>query len=422
MDLNALIDSLKDCPCGKKHTIDIKALEIGSGLVHKAGEILEANGFPKKILLVADKNTLRASEGILESLEKVGYTWTLKLYDDLRVAEMDQVELLQKMEKEVDGVLSVGSGSLNDICRLSAFREDKPFAIFATAPSMDGFASDSAPITHNNFKVTYPARQPRIIIADTKILAHAPAYLKSAGFGDIIGKLIALVDWKVSLLTTGEYYCANVAAITERALDRMISLADKVTCEDEETAGAIMEALVLTGVAMQLAGTVRPASGDEHVLSHCWEVMKLSQGKPSDFHGKKVGVATILINDVYHRLAEHETIEAIEDKPDWDAVYSFYGDAFHDEIASRNNPTCTTRTTPAKLQECWPEIRRMVLEELPTQEELLDLMHKAGAATTVEEIDVDAKLHEGCFKYHPFMRDRITLFRYIPMIGIDIKL
>ena len=53
----------------------------------------------------------------------------------------------------------------------------KPFVIFATAPSMDGFASDSAPLIDNGFKISYPCRQPKIVLADTKILAAAPVTL-----------------------------------------------------------------------------------------------------------------------------------------------------------------------------------------------------------------------------------------------------
>ena len=65
-----LIDSLRgSCDCGLTHETSIRDIQIGSGMVHKVGEILKKNGFPREILLVADRNTLKAAEGILESLE-----------------------------------------------------------------------------------------------------------------------------------------------------------------------------------------------------------------------------------------------------------------------------------------------------------------------------------------------------------------
>jgi len=418
MDTGKLVAGLKGCPCGREHTADVKAVEIGTGLLLKTGEILRENDFPARILVVADKNTLRAADGILDVLNASGFDCKLNLYDDMRTAHMCDVDGITAMCGQVDGVLSVGSGSLNDICRLAAFRADKAFAIFATAPSMDGFASDTAPITDNNFKFSYPARQPSVIIGDTKILAAAPAELKSAGFGDMIAKYVALADWKLSVLTTGEYYCENVADITRAALERVVSLAGKVTDNDEETAGAIMEALVLTGLAMKLGYSVRPASGAEHVVSHFWEIKKLEQGQSSDFHGKKVGVATLMINRLYKQICEHADPAAFApERLDWDEIYAAYGKNFIGDVKRMNSPTVTESTSVERVRESWGEICRIMLRELPSDAALTALMKKAGAATTLGEISVPEALGLAGLKYHPYMRQRMLLSRLVPMLG-----
>lgn len=420
MDMHAINAQMKDCPCGRTHVCDIRAIEIGRGLVRKTGEILARNGFPGTVLVVADKNTALAATGLFESLEKSGFHYRVKMYDDLRVADMRDVLAVAAASAGLDGILSVGSGSLNDICRLASFREDKAFAIFATAPSMDGFASGTAPIITDGFKETKQARPPGVIIADTEILARAPAQLKAAGFGDMAAKYIALADWKVSALTTGEYYCENIAGLTRKALDKMVALADQVTRDDPEAAAAIMEALVFTGIAMKLADSVRPASGAEHIISHFWEVKKLERGELSDFHGKKVGVATLISNRIYHFLAEHDSVCPIAENPDWDAIYRVYGEGLKNDIVRLNSPTVTAETTPEKVRESWPEIRRIILEELPSDQDLLDLMTRAGAARTLEDIAVDRKLGVLGVKYHPYMRRRMTLMRLIPMLNIAV--
>ncbi len=419
MDITGLVDRLKNCPCGREHTVNIRAVEIGSGIRERAGEILVANGFPSKILVVADKNTIKASGNLPEILARDGFGFSLKLYDDLRTAHMTEVNNIIALLGGFDGVLSVGSGSLNDICRLAAFRADKAFAIFATAPSMDGFASDTAPITDNNFKVSYQARQPSVIMGDTEILAAAPAELKSAGFGDMIAKCIAIADWKLSHLITGEYYCENVANVTRTALNRVISLAGKVTQNDEETAGAIMEALVLTGIAMKFGQSSRPASGAEHVVSHFWEIKKLEQGIISDFHGKKVGVATVMINRLYKQVCRDADPSLFtEEKLDLDKIYSVYGKNFIDEVKGYNSPAVTTETSVAVIRKSWDEICRIMQEDLPSEEELLSLMRIAGAATTLPEIAVSGELGVSGLEYHPYMRHRMTLARLIPMLGV----
>lgn len=421
MNVEKIIASLQDCPCGRPHECELKAVECDSGNVNRAGQLLAKHDFPRHILLVADENTMAAADGITLSLDKAGYRVKTKLYKDLRVADMEQVRELEPLMQDVDGVLSVGTGSLNDICRLSTFRQKKDFAIFATAPSMDGFASGSTPITENNFKVSYTAHQPSVIITDTSILAASPQVLKSAGFGDMIAKYTGLVDWQVSNLTTGEYLCKRIFDLTRDALMRIVALADKITQTDEEAAAAVFESLVLTGIAMRVAGCTRPGSGTEHVVSHFWECKKLEEGHISDFHGKKCGVATVLVNRVYHEMVSREEVEPHEEDLDWDEIRAAYGPRLSAEMMKYNTPTTiTSETTPEILKKSWQQIRRIVKEQLPGDAELLALMKRAGCATTIEKIGVSPELGALGLKYHPFMRRRMTLMRLKNMLGFEL--
>ena len=257
-DFHALIHSYQNCTCGQAHTCAIRDIEIGSGLVRSVGDILRKNGFGPRLLLAADEQTLAAAEGIEASL--AGFTVVRHIWPTIRVATMQDVEKIESYFDRVDGVLAVGTGSVHDPCRLACARHDVPLCLFATAPSMDGFASYSAPIVNGNFKITYPAKCPEVIIGDTKILADAPAALKSAGFGDMISKYVALIDWQVSNLLTGESYCERVAALTRQAADQIFAMAGRVTKRDEKTAAAIFESLLLTGIAMSFTKTSRPAA------------------------------------------------------------------------------------------------------------------------------------------------------------------
>jgi glycerol-1-phosphate dehydrogenase [NAD(P)+] len=286
---------------------------------------------------------------------------------------------------------------------------------------MDGFASDTAPIIKNNFKESWQAEQPLVIIGDTKVLAASPAELKSSGFGDMVAKYVGLAEWKIANLLIGEYYCENVAAITKEAVEKISALADKICENSEEAAGAVMESLVLTGLAMKLAGCSRPASGAEHVVSHYLECYKVNRGIWPEFHGKKVGVVTVLLNRAYRNLAERVTeIDPIKDPTDWDVVYSKYDECMHADIKRVNSPTITDAVDPEKLKALWPEIRKIILETLPSDEHLVALMKAAGAATTPEEVHVGEALLENALRYHGYMRYRLLITRLMPMLGLDI--
>ncbi|MCQ2428421.1 MAG: sn-glycerol-1-phosphate dehydrogenase [Clostridia bacterium] len=422
MDLQNLLRSLENCPCGKEHTFDTKVVEIYSGLTADAGKILSKAGFPKKLLLVADDNTfgVAEAEGLTAALEASGFELKKLIYKNMKYARIEQVREVEALAADVDGVISVGTGSLNDICRVATFELDKKFCIFATAPSMDGFASDTAPIIENNFKNSWKARQPMVILADTKILAAAPTELKAAGYGDMVAKYIGIVDWKIANLLIGEYYCQNVANVTLSALQKCIDLTDKVTANDEEAAGAIMEALVLSGLAMKLALSSRPASGAEHVVSHYWECYKVTRGIWPEFHGKKVGVATLIINRMYRNIAERVTeINPVADRPDWDDIYAHFTPDQIPEVKKLNNPSICDKVDLDHFKKVWPEIRKIILEDLPDTDVLYDEMKRAGCATEPEEVHVDKQLLADGLRYHSYMRYRILVTRLMPMLGLD---
>jgi len=421
MDVTKLINDLSGCTCGREHKCDTEIVEIGSGLVHKVGEILTNAGFPKKVLAVADCNTVKVSDGIFESLEKAGFAVKKLIYNDMKYARIEQVREIEALCGDVEGIISIGTGSLNDLCRVSSFEKKLDFCIFATAPSMDGFASDTAPIVENNFKTSWFVAQPRIIIADTAILAKAPLELKAAGFGDMVAKYLGILEWKLANILIGEYYCDAIANLTLSAVAKMVALADKVTAEDEETAGAIMEALVMSGIAMKLAGCSRPASGAEHVLSHYLECYKLARGIWPEFHGKKVGVATLILNRVYRNLAERvTTVEPSADNTDWEKVYAAFDASQVEEVRKLNTPTITDKVEPAKLAAAWSEIRQMIFDMLPENDKLLSMMKAAGCAVTTEEINVSPELLAYGLCYHTYMRYRLLLPRLFPMLGLDI--
>ena len=412
-DLKKLKEEFADCDCGFPHELTIKDVVIESGAVSKVGKILTRNGFGKKILLVADENTLKAAAGIEESLK--GFDVEKRIYGNLREATLKESDAIAEMMENKDGVLAVGTGSVHDISRYAAAKTDKPLCLFATAPSMDGFASYSAPLTDGNFKITYPAKSPEVIIADTKILAASPVVLKSAGFGDMVGKYVGLIDWQVSALLTGEYYCKKVAELTRRATDDIMALADRITAKDEESAKAVFEGLLLTGIGMSFTKTSRPASGTEHILSHFWECKKLLNGELSDFHGRKVGVATLLIMDLYGKLYEMKTVKCDREVNDWEDILSAYGD-LKGEVIKLNTPdTITDGIDPRDVEKKWGEIRK-IIAGVPTEKEIRAAMIKAGCPTTCEEIGVSKELKEEGLKYHPYMRRRLSLRRISNMI------
>lgn len=421
MNVNEILASLENCPCGVKHTAALECVKIGHGLRFETGRILSELGFPKNVLLVADENTLRVSDGVLQSLADAGFHLKKLIYENFLYARAEQVAEVETLAADVEGIISVGSGSLNDICRVPAARMGKKLCIFATAPSMDGFASDTSPILNNNFKETWKAEQPSVIIADTEILAKAPVELKAAGLGDMIAKYVAVTDWKISSELTGEYFCDNIAKLTLDAVKKCMDLADKITEEDEEAAGAVMEALIMSGLAMKLEGCSRPASGAEHMVSHFLEDYKCLRGIWPEFHGRKVGVATLLIAHAYRDIAEKITsVEPGDDPLVLEELLSHFDPEFRRDISALNQSPITDKVSPAILKEKWQRVREIIFGCIPEDEVLLGRMLAAQGAVSLDDIHVTPELMTAAIRYHSYMRHRIYLTRILPMCHIDI--
>ena len=174
--------------------------------------------------------------------------------------------------------------------------------IFATAPSMDGFVSVGAALIHNHVKTTYQAHVPVAVLGDPEILAKAPMEMIVAGLGDILGKYTCLVDWKMAHLIEDEYYCEVIDKMVKESIEIVVEESDGIKQRDQEAVKHLMEALVLTGVAMSFVGNSRPASGSEHHLSHYWEMQFQMEGKKPILHGIKVGVGMLAVIKMYEML------------------------------------------------------------------------------------------------------------------------
>jgi glycerol-1-phosphate dehydrogenase [NAD(P)+] len=316
MTLEELIAPRADaCACGRAHTAGLKYVKIGRDATRFLPEALAAVGC-RKPFVVYDRHTAAAAAApVEEALQGAGVPYASYVLTADRVEPDERAvgSLCMAFEPDCDGVLAVGSGVINDCCKVLAHAMGVPSAVVATAPSMDGYASNSSSMIRDRVKVSLYNACPAAIIADTMIMKDAPERMLQAGLGDMLAKYIALCEWRISRIVTGEYYCEEIAALMRRSLEKIVSAAPRLLTRDPEVIGAVTEGLILSGVAMAFAQVSRPASGLEHYFSHLWEMFALDRGLPPELHGIQVGVGTALCLRIYDRLKkttpDMETVE-----------------------------------------------------------------------------------------------------------------
>lgn len=297
-----------ECSCGKKHNFPMSAMSIGKGAINDIVEM--ASPFKDgKILVVFDNNTYKvAGERVVKLLKDNGFNIKELMFDcgsDILIPDEKTLgRIVQEQDLDVCLMIAVGSGVINDSVKFVTSRTKLPYIVVATAPSMDGYVSDGAPIISAGYKYSPLAHLAYGLVGDTDAIQTSPMDLIQAGFGDVVGKITALADWDLSVKANGDYRCDTCVTLVERALDKCFSTAEGLKNRNSESINALFEALTLTGVAMALLNISRPASGAEHMLSHYWEMDFIARGLNPNHHGIQVGVATVVIARCFEALQD----------------------------------------------------------------------------------------------------------------------
>ncbi|NLC44681.1 MAG: sn-glycerol-1-phosphate dehydrogenase, partial [Clostridiales bacterium] len=182
------------CKCGKRHFSDVKEVSVGHGALRQLPELVRKYG-GRKPFLIADRNTYQAAGEKVESLLKEqGMDFSSYIYpqEHLEPDEFAVGQATMNFDKSCDFIVAIGSGTINDISKIIAMVTDLPFIIVGTAPSMDGFASNTSSMISNGVKVTLQSACPVAIMADLDIVCQAPKRMLQAGLGDMLAKYISI--------------------------------------------------------------------------------------------------------------------------------------------------------------------------------------------------------------------------------------
>ncbi len=306
--INEMPQTTFACSCGREHSFSVSGISIRKGAIEDL-PTMAAPFKEGKVLVVFDNNTYKAAgERAVALLREAGFQVKELLFDcgeDILIPDEKTLgRIVQEQDLDVSLMVAVGGGVINDSVKFVTSRARLPYIVVATAPSMDGYVADGAPIISGGYKYSPQAHLTYGLIGDTDVLQTAPQELIEAGFGDVVGKITALADWDLAVKVNGDYRCDTCVTLVQRALDKCFATAQGLKTREPASLEALFEALTMTGVAMALINISRPASGAEHMLSHYWEMDYIARGLNPNHHGIQVGVATVVIARFFEELAD----------------------------------------------------------------------------------------------------------------------
>ena len=415
----------KPCACGREHIIDVEDICIEAGAASRLVDILVNFQNP---VFICDSNTRAAAEPFLEEEFKEYPVIELNprgLQPDNRGIKkvMKQLDYCDRglSSVSVDVLVAIGSGTIHDLTRYAATEYDIPFVSVPTAASVDGYAANVVCLTWDGMKKTIPGVSPRWILADTEIFARAPKRLTASGVSDLLGKYTAILDWRVSHLVTGEYICEDICELLERAIKDVDRELEDIRNGEWDAVEKLMYALVLSGLAMQMAGSPRPVSGAEHMAAHFWD-MKDPKGDRGTLHGEEVGVALVLVAEHYKKLERairHGMVKVRSDSArglEMELLEKTFEDTeVLDGVLADNDPNPLDEIDLEKLEEQLGEIQDLI-HDLPDSYEILQKLNEAGCVTRPEEIGLTREMIENTLQVSPYVRNRMTLLRLAKLL------
>lgn len=396
------------CTCGRTHEMETRGAIVEAGALARFEQYMEQYGITGCRVVIYDENTYRAYGVVHPAADQEIVLDPNGLHADEHGVEL----LMGQLNERAEVLVAVGSGTVHDITRYCAYLRKIPFVSCPTAASVDGYCSSVAAMTWEGAKKTLTAVAPCLVVADVDVISHAPIRLARSGFGDMIGKYIALADWRMAHALTGEFYCERISTIMEEATQAVLDSAEGIAAGDTAAYEKLTAGLLLSGLAMQMMGNSRPASGGEHHISHCIEMAPDGLGIRSDaLHGEKVGVGTLMAAAEYHRLAGLPA-DCWEDYPAIaeTEVEAVFGQRLSRQVLDENRSDCASGIRGEQIREHLDAIRGEI-GRIPAPETLLKAYHAIGAMSDLSQLGVAEEKKKALLDVSPMVRNRLTLMR-----------
>jgi glycerol-1-phosphate dehydrogenase [NAD(P)+] len=405
-----LAGSYIDPDSKKPVRVETKSLIILPTLKGAEYQAVKDLGFGRRVAVVSDVTTheilAQRVEGSLAPL----YDVTSIVLPRNPYPDGETVEKIRLATARCDAVIAVGSGTINDVCKYGSALDKKPYAVFATAPSMNGYTSLNAAITVHGHKMSLPAQAPVGAFFDLGVLAAAPARMIRSGLGDSLCRTTAQADWLLSHLLFGHAYRQLPYELLADDEGPLFAQAADLMKGDLKTMELLVRTLVLSGFGTAIIGTSQPASQGEHLISHYID-MFCDKKRPTVFHGEQVGVTTLSMARLQHAVLGSTPVVT----PDTATEADFkkrYGDELGASCWTEFKAKFISKDKAAQLNDIlkkqWDAIREKISKILLPAAHLADVLKASGADLAPEQIALPRLFYESALLNCRDIRGRYT--------------
>lgn len=405
---------------------DTKVFIMEDGALAKVPSVFRDNFPGRAAIVIADCNTWRvAGNTVYEKLGNAGVPVSRFLIPDEHFhAEWPYVEMVEAQVKSSGAIaVAVGSGVINDLCKLSSHHLGQSYLCVPTAASVDGYSSFGASISYQGLKQTFECPAPLAIVADATVIAEAPKHMTAAGYADLAAKIPCGAEWMIADLFGTEPIIPEAWHVLQDVLDKVLSNPEAVAAGDRDAVSDLFIGLTLSGIAMQIARSSRPASCTDHLFSHYLDMTGHRYNGELQSHGFQVAIGTLTMCaffdeflkmdltkiDVDRCVAAWPTLEQ-ERQRALELFKDFVSPRLgYDSISMKYSDADAVRVQLTKVRDQWPELREKYRAQVYPFEKMRSLFKIVGAPSDPSEIGVTREQLKSLVPFTQLMRHRINL-------------
>ena len=390
--------------------VPTRKVVIAADLADRATALLADIGLGPRLAVVSDPKTRAVlGERVVAGLGSANIS-------ELVLGEMpkpdgETVARVRAATADADALVAIGSGTINDLCKYAAFLDRKPYAVFGTAPSMNGYTSISAAITEHGHKKSLPAAAPVGVFLDLAVLAAAPPRMIRSGLGDSICRPTAQADWLLAHLLLDQSYRRAPFLLLEADEAALLAKAAALLAGDTGATELLARTLVLSGFGMTICGGSYPASQGEHLISHYIDMLGDPAWPPS-FHGEHIAVTALTMARLQEAMVAGEAPVLSPTRLDEAALIRHFGSELGAScwaaFAKKAMDGPRTAALNAKLKREWPEIRTALRRVMRSSVEMEAALKAAGAPTRAADIHIPEAFYRQAVLHAREIRDRYT--------------
>ena len=382
-----------------KVATDTKAFELGQGILGRV-PVLFKKYFPgREAIVVADKNTWRvAGAEVFEALQAAGVKVQKFLFEEDEFhADWDHIETLDRVLDSTGAIaVSVGSGTINDLCKLCSHHHQQSYLTVPTAASVDGYTSFGASITYQNAKQTFECPAPIAVVADVDVIAAAPKPMTAAGYADLAAKVPAGAEWMIADIVGTEPIKPAAWHVLQDCLDELLANPAGVAAGEPNAVADLFEGLILSGFAMQAARSSRPASCCDHLFSHILDMTHHRYKGKFVSHGFQVAIGTLTMCAVFDEFLKYDL-----SKIDVDACAAAWPSLAEEQQrglelfkvallteCKRRNDAAEVRRQLVAVRDGWKDLRERIAGQVWSFAKMQECFKVVGAPYEPEHIGI----------------------------------